>query len=442
MGIGLSALRRLGRDRRARWTAGGLVVVVGVLASTTAYALTGESRSPEAPTTVRVDRGDVTLAVATTGALQPAQTRSLSFGTAGTVSEVRVRAGDEVQAGQVLALIDATDARDRVDSAQQALDKAEAALDTAEASQDDQSVDTCPVAASGGGAAVVLAVAPTTVPASPTPASSATPTQSPRPTVSPTPTAKPSPAGPTPTRDPAGQPGRSGPSAPGGDSGATCPSRGGQSGAGQSGATGTDPVLRAQQQLTSARLAVAEAEEALAGTTITAPLAGKVLSVAGAVGGRVSDGGTFITLGDVAGMAVSAKFPEADAGRLAVGLAATVTLADRPGEEFAATVSQVDPVGTTDGQMVRYGALLDFVDVPTGTLVGQSANVRVKIQSVSGVLRVPVTAVGAITGDAGTVLLRTAVGTESRQVTVGVRGDQYTEITAGLAEGDQVVVNG
>ncbi|WP_156313206.1 efflux RND transporter periplasmic adaptor subunit, partial [Micromonospora sp. HK10] len=261
---------------------------------------------------------------------------------------------------------------------------------------------------------------------------------SPTPTASPKPTATPSPA--SPTRGRTTQPGQPS-AAPGGGSGPSCASRGGQAGNGQPGGAGADPVLRAQQQVTSAQLALAEAEEALAGTSITAPLAGKVLSVAGTVGSKVSARVTFVTLGDIAGMAVSAKFPEADAGRVMVGLAATVTLADRPGEEFAARVTQLDPVGTTDGQMVTYGALLDFDTVPKGTLVGQSANVRVTIRSVPDVLRVPATAVREIIGDTGTVSFRTATGMQSRQVTVGVRGDQYTEITAGLAEGDEVAVS-
>jgi HlyD family secretion protein len=200
-------------------------------------------------------------------------------------------------------------------------------------------------------------------------------------------------------------------------------------------------VLRAQQQVTSAQLALANAQDALAGTKITAPIAGKVLSVAGAVGSAVRGGGTFLTLADVAGMEVSASFPEADAVRLTLGLGATVTLADRPGVNLAAKVTQVDPVGTTNGPMVTYGAVLSFDKALVGALVGQSANIRVTVQSVSNALRVPSTAVHGITGATGTVRCRTAAGEQSRQVAIGVRGDQYTEITSGLVAGDQVVVN-
>ncbi|BCB86271.1 hypothetical protein Psuf_035840 [Phytohabitans suffuscus] len=197
-------------------------------------------------------------------------------------------------------------------------------------------------------------------------------------------------------------------------------------------------MFTAQQRVTSAELALAEARDQLAGTKIKAPIAGKVLSVAGAVGAGVGAGSTFVSLADVAGMQVAADFPEADAGHLDVGLSATVTLANRPGEEFAARVVRVSPVGTADGNMVRYGAVLAFEEVPAELLVGQSAAVRVRTSEVTGVLRVPSTAVRA----EGTVVVRTAAGDETRAVRVGLRGDQYTEVKSGLIEGDEIVIAG
>ncbi|PZF89946.1 hypothetical protein C1I93_23295 [Micromonospora endophytica] len=198
-------------------------------------------------------------------------------------------------------------------------------------------------------------------------------------------------------------------------------------------------MLRAQQQVNNAQVSLAEAEAALAGTRITAPIAGKILTVTSTVGAQVSGGSTVITLGDVAGMEVSASFPEADAGRLVTGLPATITLADRPGEEFAATVTQVDPVGTASDQMVTFGVLISFAEVPADVLVGQSASVRVIVTSVPDGLRLPATAVHPVDESTGTVLLRTAGGDQTRQVTIGLRGDQHTEIVSGLAEGDVVI---
>ena len=193
-------------------------------------------------------------------------------------------------------------------------------------------------------------------------------------------------------------------------------------------------MLSAQQRVNQAEVALQTAEDRLEGTTLTALIAGRILSVAGKVGSQVSGGSAFLTLADVFDMQISADFPEADADRLAVAQQATATLADRAGQDFGATVVQVDPVGTDDGTMVRYGVLLSFTDAPENLLVGQSAAVRVTTGSADDVLRLPSTAVHDIAGDTGTVLRA------GQRVTVGVglRGDRYTEITSGLAEGAAV----
>jgi multidrug efflux pump subunit AcrA (membrane-fusion protein) len=406
---------------RTRFVVCGLAVLVVVLTSAVAYGLTGGDPAPPSAKsgTARVDRGDVATAVATTGALEPAQTRTLSFATDGTVTSVNVRPGDQVKAGQVLAEIDATGARERVDDAQDALDQAEEALDEAEAAAD----SACEVSAVLEGRVVPVAGGAATLSPSATP--------SPAPSAQPSPSASPSRSTqPARTSTPSGTPGPTGPaggSVPDGES-STC------AGA----ARGGDPVFTAQQRVTSAKLALAEAEDQLAGTKITAPIAGKVLAVAGEVGAGVSAGSTFVSLADVAGMQVAADFPEADAGQLEAGLSATVTLANRPGEEFAARVVRVSPVGAADGDMVRYPVVLAFEEVPAELLVGQSAGVRVQTSEVTGVLRVPSTAVRS----EGTVVVRTAAGDETRTVEVGLRGDRYTEIKSGLVEGDEIVTAG
>ncbi|GIJ28996.1 hypothetical protein Vqi01_41580 [Micromonospora qiuiae] len=426
---------------RRRWRGRGRLAVCGVAALVvigTAVAWTLHRAEP-APTdgsdTVRVDRGEVVTAVATTGTLEPAQTRTLGFAADGTVTADNVRPGDQVKTGQVLAEIDATDAEERVADTQKSLDDAEEALQDAEEAADG-GAGACPVSAPRTGQAVEVGmVVGRGAPPSVTPSASPSSQPSPSPTRS--------------TRPPAGQPSASQPPRSGGGQapgsgqvpGGQVPGGqvpGGGRGAECSGQRVGDPVLAAQQRVTSAEVALAEAEDRLAGTKIKAPVGGKVLTVAGAVGADVGTGGTFVTLADVAGMQVSADVPEAYAGRLKLGQGATVTLANRPDEEFAARVVRVDPVGAADGDLVRYGVVVAFETVPAELLVGQSTNVRVRTGEVAGVLRVPST---AVRGD-GTVLVRTGAGDQVRAVEVGLRGDRYTEIKTGLVEGDEVVTAG
>jgi multidrug efflux pump subunit AcrA (membrane-fusion protein) len=203
--------------------------------------------------------------------------------------------------------------------------------------------------------------------------------------------------------------------------------------------TTSDQLLAAEQQLNNARLALTQANARLAGTVITAPIAGRVLSVGGAVGSRASAGGTgFIVLGDLSTLGVSAQFTEADIGRLAVGQVAAVTLPGRG--PVAGKVSQIDPAGTVTNRLVRYGVVIGFDQVPGDLLLGQSATVVVTTATADNVLFVASAAVVPAADGTASVTVRTEGRDEARTVRVGLRGDQYTEISSGLAEGDVVVL--
>jgi HlyD family secretion protein len=395
MGVALAGRRRW------IWLAAA-VVVLALLAFGVVRALTAGAaqEEPKAAETVPADRGAVTTEVATTGTLQAAQTRSLSFAVSAEVETVKVRAGNTVTAGQVLATVDDTAAAEKVGDAETALSDAYDALDEAETASATTSTG-CNVAAA--------------FTASPSASVSTSPSASPNPSRS-------AAASPSATRTANPKPSKT--------SSCTATGNTGSRGAG----SGSDAILSAQQRVNAARAALEEAEENLDGATITAPIAGKIISVSGKVGSSARSGSTFITLADVYDMQISADFPEADADRLAVGQKAVITLADRAGETFAATVVQADPVGTSDGTLTRFGVVLSFDDAPKELLVGQSANVRVTTGSKENVLRVPSTAVHDVSGDNGTVL-KNGVPVE---VGLGLRGDQYTEIVSGLAEADPV----
>ncbi len=365
--------------RRIRWT-GAVIVAVGVVVGVALGVLHNRSSGEHSATIIAVDvaKGEVTLDVATTGTVEPATTRELSFAVNGTVEAIKVRPGTKVKAAQTLATVDDTDAADDVDDAEAQLSDAQDRLDDAEdqAAAVTASATACATATTARGHLTGI---------------------SPEPQVA----------------------------------AAACTTRGYPD-------TGNDAILNARQAVNKAEQAVAKARAALTGTVITAPIAGTVVSVSGSVGDTVSSGKTFLTLADTYDMQVEADFPEADAGSLKVGQTGTITLADHD-DALTGTVVQADPIGTSDGTLVRYGVVLSFASPPSDLLVGQSAQVKVRVGSATDVLRVPSTAVHDISGGSGTVLLRNGSASSRRTVTVGLRGDQYTQVTDGLAAGDQVV---
>jgi multidrug efflux pump subunit AcrA (membrane-fusion protein) len=443
---GAGQLRKFAARLRPRllWSIVAVVVVAGVVTAVTLSQ--ADETVPAASTTARVQRGTVALAVAAAGTIHSSQTRGLSFSIAGTVTELDVKVGDAVTAGQVLARIDPGDAQDAVTSAQSRVDDAQDAVDRA---QTTANLPPCPTAT------------PTSTTASRTPSTSPTPT--PHPSSSPTPTPSPSPSS-----SPSPSPSSSSPSSQTAQSQgratvqlndvqvgvvevvapAVQPSN--QQGQSSSGSTqncssGTrtstaDSVLSAQLQLNNAMLALTQANARLVGTTITAPIAGRVLSVGGKVGAKASPGGTgFVVLGDLANLTVTAQFSEADVGKLAVGQPATIGLPDRAAE-VSGKVSQIDPAGTTSSRLVRYGVVIAFESVPADLLLGQSATVTVTTASVDNVLYLASAAVRGVSDGKGTVTVRAGGQDTQRTVSVGLRGDQYTEISSGLSEGDEVVL--
>jgi multidrug efflux pump subunit AcrA (membrane-fusion protein) len=78
--------------------------------------------------TFTVASGTVTNSVSASGTLVPAQQMNLGFKTAGTLTEVDVRSGDHVVAGQVLAKIDTSSLQLALQSAQASLASAQASL--------------------------------------------------------------------------------------------------------------------------------------------------------------------------------------------------------------------------------------------------------------------------------------------------------------------------
>jgi macrolide-specific efflux system membrane fusion protein len=82
--------------------------------------------------TIAAAQGTVTATVSASGTVRSASTASATFGTSGTVTEIRVQVGDKVTKGQVLATVDDTSAQRQLGAAQANLDAAEAALDRAE----------------------------------------------------------------------------------------------------------------------------------------------------------------------------------------------------------------------------------------------------------------------------------------------------------------------
>ncbi|MFN2119325.1 MAG: efflux RND transporter periplasmic adaptor subunit [Anaerolineales bacterium] len=101
-----------------------------------AYQPAKAARSPALATSV-VRRGDLILSASGTGTLTPKNEVSPAFGTSGTVTQVDIAVGDDVQEGDLLAKLDSADAKLQLAQAQRALSDltTPAAITTAQADE-------------------------------------------------------------------------------------------------------------------------------------------------------------------------------------------------------------------------------------------------------------------------------------------------------------------
>ncbi|MEV6302800.1 efflux RND transporter periplasmic adaptor subunit [Actinoplanes sp. NPDC051861] len=316
-----------------------LIVGAGFWGYTLLRGSASEDRASASVRTVAASQGTVTKTVTADGTVQSASTATATFGTSGTVTSIKVKVGDEVAAGAVLARIDPKGANRQLDLAEANLEAASDALDRAS------------------------------------------------------------------------------------DAG-----------------TGTDA---ANNEVTQAELAVDDAEAAVAGTRLTAPMAGTVVAVNGSLGGSsaaASDKSGFIDISDLKKLQISAAFSEADATALREGQSATVNWNALDGAETTGQVVAVDPTATTAEDVVTYGVTVSLPNPPDGAKPGQTVSVSVITGTVENAVKVCSAAVTTTGNRHSVTVLSSTNQQEVRQVQVGLEGDDAYQITSGLAAGERVVL--
>jgi len=100
-------------SRKARWILAGIVVLAVAGGSAYYFTRSAQASTPtETPLqTATAFRGNIVLQASGTGSLAPANEVSFGFGTSGQITELNVKIGDQVEAGQVIGKMDDTEAQ-------------------------------------------------------------------------------------------------------------------------------------------------------------------------------------------------------------------------------------------------------------------------------------------------------------------------------------------
>lgn len=202
-------------------------------------------------------------------------------------------------------------------------------------------------------------------------------------------------------------------------------------------------AARAAADQSRARVEVARSELEL--TEIRAPFAGIVAEISTEVGEWITPSPpamvipAVVDLLDPTTVYVSAPIDEMDAERVQPGQRVRLTVDSRRGEQYDGELVRVasyvlDVV--EQNRTVEVEARFDDPEVAASLLPGTSADVEVVIEQHDNVVQVPTAAVA----QGNTVLVLAGDRLEERQIEVGLANWRTTEVLAGLAPGEQVVV--
>lgn len=221
-------------------------------------------------------------------------------------------------------------------------------------------------------------------------------------------------------------------------------------------------VAAASAQVDVAQAAVDEAQELMAAATLVAPAAGLVTEVGLEVGDVVAGtggsespgadasipsgsstsattGGAQVVIVGTDSWTVEVTVDDSEVALIEVGDQAELTLEDATDLVFG-TVAEIGLVSTTTGGVAAFPVTIEITGQPEGVYDGVAAEVEIVYERRTDVLTVPSAAVRTVDG-ASVVTQLDADGNEvETAVTIGETVGDVTEITDGLAEGDEVVV--
>lgn len=223
--------------------------------------------------------------------------------------------------------------------------------------------------------------------------------------------------------------------------------------------SGNAQIRQGTAELSSARLDLNR-------TVIVAPASGviinKLVEPGTTVAASFQTPNLFEIAADTTKMQVEASVDEADIGQIVEGQDVAFTVDSYPNDIFRAKVRQVRKAPVETQNVVSYLVIIDVDNLDGKLLPGMTANVEIITGAAANVLRVPTNALRfrpkladrgepakdkpAAPGKKDT--LRPTLylaGVDAyrpvkKQVQIGLQGDDFTEVTSGIKAGDKILV--
>ncbi len=395
-----------GKKRKRFWIIGGAIVLVLILVIGLVAAKSGGTKI-EPSKIAKVEKGDLAKSVVATGKIEPITKVEIKSKASGIVKKLYVEAGDHVKVGQVLAELDREEIEANVRASEASLQSAEANLGAAQADLKRAEVDAegvdIPMLKRAYERAQQMAKDGVVSQANLDDAQKAYEL-----------------------------------------------------------AKNKQNVARAQLTVNKAKVTQASADvqrqranlqqlkEQLSYTTITAPIDGIILSRDVVIGDAVSSilvlgsSATLVmTLGDTQEVYVKGKVDESDIGKVYLGQPARIKVESFKDKTFTGKVTKISPMGVEKDNVTTFEVRVS-INNPGGELkAAMTANAEIILEEHKGVLMVPEAAIIYDRDKKASVEVPDSKGKEGKtkkSVEVGISNGAKTEITAGVTEGQQVIL--
>ncbi len=200
-------------------------------------------------------------------------------------------------------------------------------------------------------------------------------------------------------------------------------------------------ITSAQISLQQAEAQLRDAETALNRTTLFAPIDGVVTSVNIDIGQPVLTGKPVIQITNMSPLGLIAQVDEEDINLIKDGMPTYVELDALPDAHLPASVKQIEIMGTEVNGVVSYNTHFKLDQVDPRVRVGMTGEAFVVLETHQNVLTVPSNYLHVEADGRVFVDILDAKNKETRvEVKLGLQGTDSSEIISGLKEGDVVVV--
>jgi HlyD family secretion protein len=205
--------------------------------------------------------------------------------------------------------------------------------------------------------------------------------------------------------------------------------------------TTQEQIATAEAQVEQAKVALDSARLAMERAILRAPIGGVVARVEVEVGESVGPQTPVMTLTGDRQFRIEADVDEADIGWMAIGQEVAIDFDAFPGNTLRGRVVAIAPLASVDVGIVSYRVTIESEPTDLPLRGGMTANTKIVRDQREDVLLVPNLAI-SIDPESGnkTVARQTATGVQLVEIGTGLSDDLYSEVTAGLEEGDVLII--